>query len=787
MRVLEYLKNNILYLDGALGTLLQARGLKAGEKPELLNLERPSDIIEIHKQYYDAGSNVVSTNTFGANLLKFDEKTLEKIISSAVQNAKKAQTLTKNTGEKFIALDVGPLGKLLKPFGDLEFENAVSIFAKTVEIGARCGVDLIFIETMNDCLETKCAVLGAKSVCDLPIFVSNAYGEDGSLISSTTAEAMVAMLEGLGVSAIGANCSFGPKKLSSVLERILKVSSTPVLFKPNAGMPKIVDGETKFDVLEDEFSEEVLNLVKKGVSIIGGCCGTTPSYVAKLVEKTKNVSPLPIKDKNLTVVSSYKNAVCLDKLTIIGERINPTGKKRFRQALIENDVPFVLKEGLAQVEAGAEILDVNVGINEIEEEKVLKEIVEKLQQVVSVPLQIDTASPLALEKALRIYNGKPLINSVNGKKESMEAVFPLVKKYGGVVVALTLDENGIPDTVEGRLKIAKKIIKTAKTYGISKKDIIVDTLAMTVSAQNNAGILCLDALEAISKKLQVKTSLGVSNVSFGLPNRTILNATFFALAISKGLNVAIINPFSVEMMNVFKASKALLCQDENCQEYLAYATKEQTKSEAIAPKTQENLSFAIEKGLKDLAKIKCQELLKEKEPLKIINEDIIPSLDRVGKAFEEKKVFLPSLLMSAESAKEAFEIIKSQIPKNEGKKEKIVLATVKGDIHDIGKNIAKLLFENYGYQVIDLGKDVPCEKIVETVKNKNARFLGLSALMTTTAPEMKKIIDEIKAQNLDCKVIVGGAVLTEEYAKKIGASFFSKDALSAIRFVEKNS
>ncbi len=786
MKVLDYLKNNILYLDGGLGTLLQERGLEVGKMPELLNLESPEDIIAIHKEYFDAGSNVVSTNTFGANLIKFDETTLEKIIVSAVENAKKAKQLTKNKGEKFIALDIGPLGKLFKPFGELDVDKAISIFAKTAEIGSKCGVDLIFIETMNDCLETKCAVLGAKSVCDLPIFVSNAYGEDCLLTQGTTPEAMVCMLEGLGVSAIGANCSFGPKKLERVIERILKVSSTPVLFKPNAGMPTLINGKTCFDVLEKEFSQEIKLAVEKGVSIVGGCCGTTPSYIKAVYEETKSLRPKTIENKNLTVVSSYKNAVYLDKLTMVGERINPTGKKRFRQALIENDISYILKEGVDQVDKGALVLDVNVGIAEILEEEVLENVVEKLQQVVSVPLQIDTSNVKALEKALKIYNGKPLINSVNGKKESMEKVFPLVKKYGGVVVALTLDENGIPKTAQGRFEIAKRIINTAKTYGIDKKDIIVDTLAMAVSAEKDAGIVCLDALEKITKELKVKTSLGVSNVSFALPNRQILNATFYALAISRGLSVAIINPYSVEMVNVYKSAKALLGQDENLEEFIAYSTSEIKESGAIEPKTDENLSFAIKKGLKDLAKTKCQELLKEKEPLKIVSEDIIPALNLVGELFEEKKLFLPQLLMSAESAKEAFEVIKGTLPKNQEKKQKIVLATVKGDIHDIGKNVAKLLFENYGYEVIDLGKDVCKDKIIQAVKDENAKFLGLSALMTTTAPEMKKVIDELKNQKIDCKVIVGGAVLTEEYAKIIGASFYAKDALSAIKFIERN-
>ena len=795
MNFLEYLSNSLVYLDGGMGTLLQERGLKAGEHPERWNITHPEVITAIHKAYYDAGSNVVCTNTFGANLLKFDEIELEEIVKAAVANADTARKQSAAEGEKFIALDIGPSGRLLKPLGDLDFEDAVSVFAKTVALGAKYGVDLILIETMNDSYETKAALLAAKENSNLPVIVSNAYGEDGKLMTGASPAAMAAMLEGMGADAIGANCSLGPRQLRGVAEELLENASVPVVLKPNAGLPKSVDGRTVFDVDAQEFSDEASELVRKGVRVVGGCCGTTPEYIKALCEKTRSIAPVPVTDKNITVVSSCTHAVRFgDKPVLIGERINPTGKKRFKQALIENDMDYILAEGVNQQEKGVHILDVNVGLPDIDETAMLKSSVCELQAIIDLPLQIDTSDITAMEAALRLYNGKAMINSVNGKKESMAAIFPLVKKYGGLVVALTLDENGIPDTADGRVAIAEKILSTAAQYGIGKKDIIFDTLAMTISADNNAALATLDALRRIRHELGCHTSLGVSNVSFGLPNRDAVNSTFFALALENGLSAAIMNPYSADMMKVYYTFKALKGMDENCAEYISaadsFAPAAPVASATAKAETGEfasELQRAVVKGLKDKAGELTGELLKSAAPLDIVNNEIIPALDIVGAGYENKTVYLPQLLMSAEAAKSAFEVIKSYMSgreKSEGKG-LFVIATVHGDIHDIGKNIVKLLLENYGFDVVDLGKDVPPERVVETVVELGAPMVGLSALMTTTVPAMEETIKQLRAAAPWCRIVVGGAVLTQEYADKIGADKYAKDAMETVRYAEK--
>ena len=823
MNFREYLKNHIVYLDGGMGTLLQAKGLKPGEHPEHWNLSHPEAITEIHKAYYDAGSNVVSTNTFGANSLKFGTEELEEIIKAAFENAKaaretwKAEHLAKlqedaksqsEDLQKFIALDIGPTGKLLKPLGDLDFEDAVAVFAQTVKLGVKYGADLIFIETMNDSYETKAALLAAKENSDLPVLVSNAYGEDGKLMTGANAAAMVAMIEGMGADAIGANCSLGPKQLRGVVEELLENASIPVVLKPNAGLPKAVNGKTVFDVTPDEFAQEIAGLVDKGVRIAGGCCGTTPDYIRALYQNTKDKEPCEIKEKNITVVSSYTHAVKFENEPIlIGERINPTGKKRFKQALIEHDIDYILGEGIRQEEKGVHILDVNVGLPDIDEVKMLKTAVCELQGVTDLPLQIDTSNVDAMEAALRRYNGKAMINSVNGKKESMEAIFPLVKKYGGLVVALTLDENGIPDTAQGRIAIAEKILKTAAEYGINKKDIIFDTLAMTISSDIHSAKVTLESLHYIKAVFGCHTSLGVSNVSFGLPNRDAINGTFFALALQQGLSGAIMNPFSVEMMKTYYAFKALNGMDENCSQYIERAAEFTAAPVAQNTTTVPNaansmdknmsgsseLQKAIVSGRKERAGELTQTLLQEKEALLIVQEEIIPALDVVGKGYEEKRVYLPQLLMSAEAAKSAFEKIKEHMANtknlsdgdSEKENKKVILATVHGDIHDIGKNIVKLLLENYGFGVRDLGKDVPPEDIVKETVAHHAPIVALSALMTTTVPAMEETIRQLREQASWCKVIVGGAVLTQEYADKIGADKYAKDAMEAVRYAEE--
>lgn len=792
MKILDYIKNNILYLDGGFGTMLQGEGLQAGEHPERWNVSHPEVITKIHRAYFNSGSNVVSTNTFGANILKFSVEELEDIIRTAIENAKIARETSNAKQEKFIALDIGPTGKLLKPYGDLAFEEAVEVFAQTVKIGVKYGVDLVLIETMNDSYETKAALLAVKENCNLPVFVSNAYGEDGKLMTGASPAAMVAMLEGMGADAIGANCSLGPKQLGAVVDELLKYASVPVILKPNAGLPKSENGKPVYDVNENDFAEEMALQLQKGVRIAGGCCGTTPDYIKALTERTKEITPTPITEKEITVVSSYTHAVEFGKSPIlIGERINPTGKKRLKQALKDGDIDYILQEAVNQHEKGVHVLDVNAGLPEINEAEVLEKVVLELQTVTNLPLQIDTSDPIAMGKALRCYNGKAMVNSVNGKEESMRAVFPLVKKYGGLVVALTLDENGIPSNAEGRVEIAEKILKTASEYGISKKDIIFDTLALTISADNTAAIGTLQALKTIKSKLGCHTSLGVSNVSFGLPERDAINGTFFALALENGLSAAIMNPYSADMMKTYYAFRALHGMDDNCAEYIEKSpsfatvkadvqTNTNTESETSSP-----LQKAIIKGLKEQAGEITEKLLVTVDPLEIVQSEIIPALNTVGEGFEKKTVYLPQLLMSAEAAKSAFEKIKTFMSAKSTpqiSKGRIVIATVKGDIHDIGKNIVKLLLENYGFDVTDLGKDVPPEEIVKAAVEQNAPVVCLSALMTTTVPAMEETIKLLRKEAPWCKTIVGGAVLNRDYADKIGADMYGKDAMSAVRY-----
>ena len=796
-----FLHDHIVILDGGMGTLLQERGLQPGEQPERWNLSHPEDITAIHKAYFDNGSNVVNTNTFGANLLHYDEAELTAVIQAAVANAQKARELSDTSHEKFIALDIGPTGRLLKPLGDLDFEEAVTVFAKTAQIGAQCGVDLVMIETMNDSYETKAALLAVKETCDLPVLVSNAYTDKGKLMTGASPAAMTAMLESMGAEAIGVNCSFGPDKLQPIVEEYLRCASIPVILKANAGMPTNVGGKTLYNILPPSFADITARMVQKGVRVAGGCCGTTPEYIKELCEQIDDIRlrlsgneslAMTIDKKNTTVISSYTDAVTFaDDPVLIGERINPTGKKRLKEALRNNELDYILSEGLKQQSAGAQVLDVNVGLPEIDEPAMLTKVVYELQAIIDLPLQIDTSDPVAMEQALRIYNGKPLINSVNGKQESMDAIFPLMKKYGGTAIALTLDENGIPDTVEGRVAIAKKIIDSAASYGIDKKDLIFDTLAMAVSADNNAAKVTLGSLNVIRHELGAHTSLGVSNISFGLPQRDIVNAAFFALALENGLSAAIMNPFSAEMMKTYYAYRVFKGLDENCTDYIAFADTVQSnitineKAASGAIDEQLTLRGAVTKGLKEPAAKLCKELLQTVEPLTIVNEHIIPALDEVGREYEQGRVYLPGLLMSAEAAKCAFEEIKATLSDSGGKtKCAFVIATVHGDIHDIGKNIVKLLLENYGFDVSDLGKDVPPEVIVTETVRLHAPLVGLSALMTTTVPAMEETIRQLRVSAPWAKIVVGGAVMTKEYADSIGADQYAKDAMDTVRYAE---
>ena len=786
MNIRDFIKNNIVYLDGGMGTLLQKSGLQPGELPERWNISHPEVIKEIHKSYYDSGSNIVNTNTFGANSLKFGTDELSEIIYHAVKNADEARKASSGKQEKFIALDVGPTGKLLKPLGDLDFEDAVKAFAEVISLGVKYGVDLITIETMNDSYETKAAVLAAKENSALPIIVTNAYGENGRLMTGADPAVMAAMLEGMGVDAIGANCSLGPKQLMGVMDELLKYCSVPVAFKPNAGLPKSDGKVTYYDVDAEEFAQDIKLAVANGVRIVGGCCGTTPEYIKKVCELTRDMRPKEIEKKTYSVCTSYNKAVFFgEKPILIGERINPTGKKRFKQALLENDIGYILQEAVNQQAKGVHVLDVNVGLPGIDEAQMLTNSVCELQCVTDLPLQIDSSDPVAMESALRRYNGKAMINSVNGKEENLNAIFPLVKKYGGFVVALTLDEKGIPSTVDGRMKIARKILLTAALYGINKKDIIFDPLAMTVSADKMSAVTTLETVKKITEQLGCNTSLGVSNVSFGLPSRDLVNAAFFTTAMENGLSAAIMNPYSERMMEAYYSFNVVKGLDENCMDFINFASQQEVQPTA-KQESSLTLKEAIEKGLKEKASEITTAMLGNSAPLDIVNAHVIPALDNVGKRFEEKKLFLPQLLMSAEAAKASFEVIKATMSADGSsvKKGSIVIATVHGDIHDIGKNIVKLLLENYCYNVIDLGKNVPPETVLKAVTDNHAPLVGLSALMTTTVPAMEETVKLIKEFAPWCKTVVGGAVLTQDYTDKIGADKYAADAMETVRYAE---
>ena len=777
-KILELIKKKRIYFDGGAGTYLQARGLQPGTPPEMWNIENSDAIVGMHKAYLDAGCNVITTNTFGVNCDKYSN--YEELIVSAIDCAKKA---TEGKEDAFIAFDIGPTGRLLKPLGDLEFEDAVKLFAENIKVAVKCGVDLVIIETMNDSYETKAAVLAVKENSDLPVFVTNVYDEGGKLMTGASPEAMIAMLEGLGVDALGLNCSVGPDKMLEIIDRFVENASVPIIANPNAGLPVVIDGKTSYNINADEFSEYMVKLAEKGVNILGGCCGTTPEYMKKTVEKTAGIDYKPPTFKESTVVSSYTHAVFVgEKPVLIGERINPTGKKKLKEALKTEDLNYILNEGITQAEKGVHILDVNVGLPEIDEAKMMKKVVTELQAVTDLPLQIDTSDPKVLEDAMRYYNGKPIVNSVNGEDDSMDAVFPLVKKYGGAVIALAMDKSGIPETAEGRIAVANRIIEKAKEYGIDKKDIIVDPLALTISSEPDGAIVTLRAVKML-KEMGIKSSLGVSNISFGLPKREIINSTFFANALENGLNCAIMNPFSEVMMNAYYAFNALHNLDTACGEYIAYADSIEDTKTAVMSDT--SLKGSIVKGMADMASKGAKQLLETVKPLDVINEHIIPALNEIGKAFEEKKAYLPQLLMSAEAATAAFDEVKKVLPATQSDNgRKVILATVKGDIHDIGKNIVKVLLESYGFSVIDLGRDVEAETVCRCAVENNCKLVGLSALMTTTVPSMEETIRQLHALDKNITVAVGGAVLNNEYAEMIKADFYGPDAMDMVRFTE---
>ena len=790
--LLERLGKELLFFDGGMGTLLQAEGLQPGELPETWNIERKETIRKIHQSYFEAGSDIVLTNTFGANALKFHDEncSLKAIIDAAVENVRfGAKAGIRDERDYYVALDIGPTGKLLKPLGDLSFEDAYEAFKEVMQYGEKAGADLIHIETMSDTYEVKAAVLAAKENTNLPVFATMIFDDKGKLLTGGDVPSVVALLEGLRVDALGINCGMGPKQMLPILQQIAQYTSLPIIVKPNAGLPKQRDGQTYYDVTPDVFAKQLQEIVKAGACVIGGCCGTTPKHIRAMIAACKDLEMTKPTFKNHTIVSSYGKAVELgDMPVIIGERINPTGKSKFKQALKEHNLDYILKEGITQQDKGAHILDVNVGLPDIDEVVMMKEVVRELQSVTSLPLQIDTVDTEAMEQAMRIYNGKPMVNSVSGKQESMNAVFPLIQKYGGVVIGLTLDENGIPKTEKGRLEVAGKIIEEAKKYGIDKKDIVIDVLTMTISSEPNGAKTTLEALKMVRDTYGVQTALGVSNISFGLPSRPAINANFYTMAMQNGLTAGIINPSSEDMMRSYHSYCALMNYDTNCENYIAHYGNQEPVKTAVPAGQQIDLKTAIEKGLKEDAYQTTVALVKTEAPLEIINTYLIPALDTVGKGFEKGTVFLPQLLISADAAKSSFAVLKEELEKNGGEekeKEKVVLATVKGDIHDIGKNIVKVLLENYSFEVIDLGKDVAPERIVETVLEKEVRLVGLSALMTTTVVSMEETIRQLREKAPDCKVMVGGAVLNQEYADMIGADFYGKDAMQSVYYAQK--
>jgi 5-methyltetrahydrofolate--homocysteine methyltransferase len=817
------LGKRMLICDGAMGTMLQQAGLTAGETTELWNFSHPEVLTQIHTAYAQAGADILTANTFGANGIKLEDKTysVPEIIAQGIRLAKQVATPL----GKWTALDIGPTGRLLEPMGDLSFYDAYHAFTEAAKAGEKAGADLILIETMSDTLEMKAALLACKESTNLPVFATMTFDEKGKLLTGGDIPAAVVLLESLHADAIGFNCGLGPKQMIDFLPTLREYTDLPILIQPNAGLPQVENGKTVFCVGPEEFAQDAESLWEGGAWVLGGCCGTTPKHIRALVRQMQEKAPKPLPVHNRTIVSSYSHTVTFGgRAQLIGERINPTGKKRLQKALHEEDIDYILREGIAQQDAGADILDVNVGLPDIDEPRLLTKAVQSLQSVTDLPLQIDTSDPLAMEQALRIYNGKPLLNSVNGKQEVMDAVFPLVKKYGCTVIALTLDEGGIPDTAEGRLAIAKKIVREAEKYGIPKKDIIVDTLAMTISAVQGAAQVTLKALR-MAQQMGLHTSLGVSNISFGLPHRERVTAAFFTMAMQAGLSAAIINPKSAAVMDAWRSFNALMCYDKNCVQYIAYykdlpkagtpkpaapvsaasgnalsavaggaplqscaaisPSPAPKKSPAAQPNQKSELYRAVAKGLQDSARIAAAESLKTTAPLDVIQNELIPALDEVGSGYESGKLFLPQLLMSADAATAAFDVIRSSLQaqgKGDTKKGTIVLATVLGDIHDIGKNIVKVLLENYGYEVIDLGRDVDPQVVVDAVKKHHAPLCGLSALMTTTVVNMEKTITRLQKECPWCKVMIGGAVLTQEYADKIHADNYSKDAMGAVRY-----
>ncbi len=780
-------RRRFVFLDGGMGTQLQKRGLKPGQKPELAALEMPEILTEIHAEYVAAGADLLLANTFGANARKLTGTgyTVAQVVEASLACA---QCAAKNK-DVLVGLDIGPLGELLAPAGTLSFEDAYASFSEIVRAGVRAGADFVFLETMTDLYELKAAILAAKEQSSLPVFVSMSFEGRGRTFTGCTVESYGVTAAGLGADAIGINCSLGPAEILPFAQRLCRTvpAHIPVFVKPNAGLPN-PDGSYNLDA--DEFAREMKAYASIGVSMVGGCCGTTPEYIAKLREVFASQVPAQKIPLQRSCLCTPVRFVEVNGITVVGERINPTGKKRLQQALREGDSAYPCSQAVAQSEAGAEILDVNAGLPGIDEAATLERLVKDLQAVTDLPLQLDSSNPEALSRALRIYNGKPIVNSVNGEQKTLDAILPLCKKYGAAVVGLTLDEKGIPTSAEARFAIAERIVQAATAAGIPREDIYIDCLTLTASAQQEGAVQTLEALTRCKRELGVRTVLGVSNISFGLPCRSYLNTTFLTMAMAAGLDLAIMNPNTPEMMAAVRSYRVLTAQDKQSADYVAAYADVQIQSQQISKSTPENrktlsatedaLFEAVRRGLKEEARTAAEAALVSREPLDVVNTSLIPALDVVGDGFEKGTIFLPQLLQAATAAQAAFEAVKAKIAA-QGKptssnKGKIVVATVKGDVHDIGKNIVRVILENYGYDVLDLGRDVPPERVVEAVRTTGAKLVGLSALMTTTVPNMKATIDALHAAKLDCKVWVGGAVLTPSYAKEIGADFFCKDA-----------
>ncbi|MDH6365713.1 5-methyltetrahydrofolate--homocysteine methyltransferase [Enterococcus sp. PF1-24] len=783
--IIEAIENKVLLFDGAMGTMMQKHGLPVGMEPEYFNLSHPETVKEIHQAYVSAGADVITTNTFQANRLKLAAEQLPEIISAAVKLAQAANP-------RYVAYDMGPTGQLMAPMGTLSFDEAYDVFKEQALLAEAAGADVVILETMSDLLETKAAILAIKENTNLPIFCTMTFQADGRTFVGTDPITAVLTLQSLGIAAVGLNCSLGPQELLPLVEKMLQYAKITVMVQANAGLPEMKNGQTVYRISESDYGTAVKEMLTKGVRIVGGCCGTTPAFIKELRGIIDATPFMLAKPEIVTAVTSGNQSVILNQgLHLIGERINPTGKKRLKEALRSNDISYLLKEALKQVEAGADILDVNVGLPEIDEAEMMQRAVTEIQGIVTTPLQIDSSSVAAIETGARYYNGKPLINSVNGKASSMAEIFPIVKKYGGVVLGLALDENGIPETAAERLAIAKKIVDTAATYGIPKEDVMIDPLVLTASAQQAQVAVTLETLRLLRSELGVMTVAGLSNVSFGLPNRELLNGTFLAAAVGAGLNAPIVNPLSEFLMNIVRGLKVINNQDKDATAYIANSqTMTVAANEKAAPvtnKAPETLKELILQGQKDLTAAAATELLKTQAPLEIVNQHFIPALDEVGRKFETGELFLPQLIQSAEAVQRAQEVLKKyfdaqgQVNESQGK---ILLATVEGDIHDIGKNIVKMVLENYGFEVIDLGKDVPVEKVVETVRQEKIALVGLSALMTTTVQNMKRTIEAVKAAGLPAKFMVGGAVLNEEYREFVGADYYAKDALESVTIAQ---